>query len=146
MWREIVEASFKSLSQLKVGRPATSAEVSSLESSLSISLPKDLREFLLEMNGVQYGRYTIVGSTSWIEEHTKPWWESSGPLYGLVNHLVVFGNPDHEDDFVYLLDSKDGFDPGLYMWGSVEHRLADDVGYTSLRGYLEDISVLADLV
>ncbi|MFD7296592.1 SMI1/KNR4 family protein [Streptomyces sp. NPDC059897] len=113
MWRELIGSRGVAVA---FSRPAPSAEVVRVESSLSQALPPELRTLLLEANGLQdqYGTDVIWSAAQVLEENLVARSdEAFAQLYAPFDPFVFFGDNGGGDRFAFLAEAPQD---GVWVW------------------------------
>jgi hypothetical protein len=101
MWRELVSQLFD---DAKFSPPAAPADIQAVEPALELSLPDDLKGFLLESNGLaaHYGS-PLVWSTREMVEQNRLFRSNAdfAELYMPFDCLLFFGADVNGDQFAY---------------------------------------------
>jgi hypothetical protein len=101
MWREMASQLFH---DAKLSVSATQADIQKVEAALQLSLPDDLKGFLLESNGLvaHYGSH-LVWSTREIIEQNRLFRDNADfpELYMPFDCLLFFGADVNGDQFAY---------------------------------------------
>jgi len=96
----------KASSDAEFASPASESQLAAVEQSLAIQLPSDLRELLLEFDGVtaHYGS-GLVWSASKILEQNQMFRtnEAFKELYMPFDHLLFFGADGGGDQFAFAI-------------------------------------------
>jgi len=116
MWREQIE---KLTDECRFNLPASQDELISIEQSLDIVLPSDLKGFLMETNGVvdEYG-FSLIWSTERIKHdnlkfRTHPDFRE---IYMPFDHLLFFADAGNGDQFAYPILNGVVRQTNIYAW------------------------------
>ena len=100
-WKRLVK---KAASDAEFAGPASDSQLTAVEKALGIQLPQDLRELLLEFDGVMahYGA-GVVWSASEIQKQNQMFRTDEGfkELYMPFDHLLFFGADGGGDQFAF---------------------------------------------
>ena len=112
-WKRLIK---KAAPDAEFANPASEKKLATVESTLGVGLPAELRELLLDSNGVKanYGA-GIVWAAEEILSHNEKFrtFEAFKDLYMPFDHLLFFGDdgggdqfafPIHADGLIHKLD------------------------------------------
>jgi hypothetical protein len=135
MWRELVSGLFEDVT---FSDPTTAADIRRLEEAFGLTLPDELKTFLLESNGVSADYAPLVWPVDEMIEQNRSFRENEGfaELYMPFDCLFFFGGDGGGDQFAYrvlagqIRDTSD-----IYRW---EHE-CDDRGWfaSNLKDFFE---------
>jgi hypothetical protein len=135
MWKSLVE---QLTSDCSFSRPASPAEVAAVESILHIELPADLKDLLLESNGMfaNYGTH-LIWSTDEIREHNLFFRNDPGLGDRCMpfDPLLFFADAGNGDQFAFVITRGVIKRPDVFLW---DHETDSRSFYApSLQRYLE---------
>ena len=116
-WKRLVK---KAASDAEFAGPASASQLASVEQALGIQLPQDLRELLLESDGVKahYGA-GVVWPASEIQKQNQMFRsdEDFKELYMPFDHLLLFGAEVNSDHFAFAIQA-DGqiHNNDIFLW------------------------------
>ena len=116
MWRELVSRLFH---DARFRSPATADELQEIESTVGLTLPTDLRSFLLESNGVaaHYSAPLVWSAAEMIEQNLlfrgNPDFRD---LYMPFDALFFFGAEGNGDQFAYRILNGQIREASIYEW------------------------------
>jgi hypothetical protein len=101
-WKRLVK---KAASDAEFASPASPSQLVTVEQALGIQLPSDLRELLLECDGVIAHYSGIVWSSSEIQKQNLMFRADKDfkELYMPFNHLLFFGGDCGGDQFAFAI-------------------------------------------
>jgi len=92
----------------KFAGPASEAHIATVEKALNIQLPPQLREFLLEADGLSadYGS-RVIWSLDHLQEQNQQFRTTAGfqELYMPFDHLLLFGDHSGGDHFAFAIQA-----------------------------------------
>lgn len=112
MWVEIISAVFPGA---QFAPPATRELVAEVERGLGQSIPPDLRDLLMESNGVETPYVHVVWSAERILADNRSFRADEGlaELYEPFNGLLFFGDNGGGDQFAFAADDSTS---GVLVW------------------------------
>jgi hypothetical protein len=117
MWKELIGAAS---SDFTFSDPAAWASVSLAESSLNVAFPAELRELLLESDGVEgeYGLNLIWPVERIVADNLRfRQSESFQRLYMPFSHLLFFGDAGNGDQFAFRICANGRIERGdIFAW------------------------------
>lgn len=135
-WRTIVE---EIDTECSFPPPATAEAIAATEAALGLKLPPDLRELLLECNGIvgEYG-LGVIWPIERIEADNTAFRTdvTLRDCYMPFDHLLFFGDAGNGDRFAFAVRADGNVHPAdVYIWNHED----DSRTYIapSLAGYLE---------
>jgi hypothetical protein len=104
-WKRVVK---KAASDAEFREPASDEQLASLERALGVQLPQDLRELLLEFDGVtaHYGA-GVIWPSSEIQRQNQSFRTEADfkELFMPFDHLLLFGEDGGGDLFAYAIQA-----------------------------------------
>ena len=116
MWRDLIKGL---TNEYEFFPPASSVQLETVEKSLSVILPNELRELLIETNGVkdEYG-YWLIWPTESIESENLSY--RSNPdfreLYMPFESLLFFAEHGNGDLYAYVITSIGITRRDIFIW------------------------------
>jgi hypothetical protein len=116
MWREVITSLTK---DYEFYPPATADQIETVETSLGVILPGELRELLAETNGVkgEYGFWLVWPTEKIVEENlffrTFPDFRE---LYMPFDPLLSFGDYANGDMYAYVITSAGVTRRDIFIW------------------------------
>ena len=102
-WKQLTKSY---ASDAEFARPAREARIATVEQSLGLRIPEELREFWLEADGftADYGS-RVIWSVSHLEEQNRQFRTTPAfkDLYMPFDHLLFFGDDSGGDHFAFAI-------------------------------------------
>ena len=137
-WRELIGRAF---SDARFYIPASAREIGHAEREMGIELPGDLRQLLLETNGVAANHGApLVWPVEEIIAQNRHFRTSRefARLYAPFTDLLFFGAEGNGDQFAYRVEDGRVSDPSIHEW---DHETDARIRFASdLRDYVSRVA------
>jgi hypothetical protein len=114
-WKHLISAI---TTDAEFNSPVSATDFAAVEQQLKLSLPAELRELMLESNGIT-ADYNVVWSIGDIQRRNLEFRALKGfrELYMPFDHLLFFGDDGGGDQFAFAVQA-DGIihNPDIYRW------------------------------
>ena len=113
-WRERIK---RCMPESKFFPPASESDLKAIQVALGHGIPDDLREMLVESNGVESPYSSLIYSAAQIIEinqtfRTEDYLADRMPF----DHLLIFGTVSDGDEFAFPIFRKGVFGEAVFVW------------------------------